>query len=201
MRQDDRLLKVAGGRWEVGSMLRAAGHCTDARPARHGSPLRAAEPLPRRVATISVHTSPLDQPGSGDAGGMNVYVLEVAKRLATAGVEVEIFTRATASDLEPTVELAPGLTVRHVSAGPYEGLAKEDLPGRLCAFTAGVLRAEATRDPGHYDLVHSHYWLSGQVGWLAAQRWGIPLVHSMHTMAKVKNAALAAGDTPEPHSR
>jgi D-inositol-3-phosphate glycosyltransferase len=80
-------------------------------------------------------------------------------------------------------------------------LAKEDLPGRLCAFTAGVLRAEATRDPGHYDLVHSHYWLSGQVGWLAAQRWGTPLVHSMHTMAKVKNAALADGDTAEPRSR
>ncbi|HEX3829401.1 MAG TPA: D-inositol-3-phosphate glycosyltransferase [Sporichthyaceae bacterium] len=175
---------------------------SDAEPARRRPPLRRAELLlPRRVATISVHTSPLEQPGSGDAGGMNVYVLEVAKRLAGAGVEVEIFTRATASDQDPTVELAPGLTVRHVSAGPYEGLAKEDLPGRLCAFTAGVLRAEATRDPGHYDLVHSHYWLSGQVGWLAAQRWGIPLVHSMHTMAKVKNAALADGDTPEPRSR
>ncbi len=183
-------------------MLHAAGHCPDVGPAY---PL-AADPaadreLPRRVATLSVHTSPLDQPGTGDAGGMNVYVLEVAKRLASSGVEVEIFTRATSSDLEPSVELAPGLTVRHVSAGPYEGLAKEDLPGRLCAFTAGVLRAEASREPGHYDLVHSHYWLSGQVGWLAAQRWGTPLVHSMHTMAKVKNAALAVGDTPEPRAR
>jgi len=183
-------------------MLQAAGHCPDVGPAY---PL-AADPtadreLPRRVATISVHTSPLEQPGTGDAGGMNVYVVEVAKRLAEAGVEVEIFTRATSSDSEPSVELAPGLTVRHVSAGPYEGLAKEDLPGRLCAFTAGVLRAEASREPGHYDLVHSHYWLSGQVGWLAAQRWGTPLVHSMHTMAKVKNAALAVGDTPEPRAR
>jgi len=157
--------------------------------------------LPRRVATLSVHTSPLDQPGTGDAGGMNVYVVEVAKRLAAAGVEVEVFTRATSSDLPPVVELSPGLTVRHVSAGPFEGLAKEDLPGRLCAFTAGVLRAEATREPGHYDLVHSHYWLSGQVGWLAAHRWGVPLVHSMHTMARVKNAALADGDTPEPAGR
>lgn len=160
-----------------------------------------ARVLPRRVATLSVHTSPLDQPGTGDAGGMNVYIVEVSKRLAAAGVEVEIFTRKTSGDLPPSVELNPGLTVRHVSAGPYEGLAKEDLPGRLCAFTAGVLRAEATREPGHYDLVHSHYWLSGQVGWLAAARWGTPLVHSMHTMAKVKNAALAAGDTPEPPSR
>ncbi|MBR7679267.1 glycosyltransferase, partial [Streptomyces daliensis] len=55
--------------------------------------------------------------------------------------------------------------------------------------------------PGYYDLVHSHYWLSGHVGWLAAQRWGVPLVHAMHTMAKVKNASLAAGDTPEPAAR
>ncbi|HEY2831579.1 MAG TPA: D-inositol-3-phosphate glycosyltransferase [Sporichthyaceae bacterium] len=161
----------------------------------------ANQPWPRRVATISVHTSPLDQPGTGDAGGMNVYVVEVARRLAQAGIEVEVFTRTTSSDLPPVVELAPGLSVRHVSAGPFEGLAKEDLPGRLCAFTAGVLRAEATREPGHYDLVHSHYWLSGQVGWLAAQRWGTPLVHSMHTLAKVKNASLAAGDVAEPRSR
>jgi D-inositol-3-phosphate glycosyltransferase len=157
--------------------------------------------MPRRVATLSVHTSPLDQPGTGDAGGMNVYVVEVAKRLAQAGVEVEVFTRTTSSDLPPVVELAPGVTVRHVTAGPFEGLAKEDLPAQLCAFTTGVLRAEATRDPGYYDLVHSHYWLSGQVGWLAAERWGLPLVHSMHTMAKVKNATLAAGDIPEPASR
>ncbi|MGQ0463982.1 MAG: D-inositol-3-phosphate glycosyltransferase [Sporichthyaceae bacterium] len=167
------------------------------------APLRTptAAPSPNRVAVLSVHTSPLEQPGTGDAGGMNVYVAEVSRRLAARGIEVEIFTRATSSDSPPTVELEPGLTVRHVSAGPYEGLPKEELPGRLCAFTAGVLRAEATREPGHYDLVHSHYWLSGQVGWLAAQRWGTPLVHSMHTLARVKNAALAADDAPEPRAR
>jgi D-inositol-3-phosphate glycosyltransferase len=155
----------------------------------------------RRIATISVHTSPLDQPGAGDAGGMNVYIVEVARRLARAGVEVEIFTRATSSDTPRTVELAPGVRVRHVVAGPFEGLAKEDLPAQLCAFTHGVLRAEAERVPGWYDLVHSHYWLSGQVGWLARDRWGVPLVHSAHTLAKVKNAQLAAGDRPEPHTR
>lgn len=79
---------------------------------------------------------------------------------------------------------------------PYEGLAKEDLPAQLCAFTHGVMQAWAGHRPGYYDLVHSHYWLSGHVGWLAAERWGAPLVHAMHTMAKVKNAALADGDTP-----
>jgi D-inositol-3-phosphate glycosyltransferase len=155
----------------------------------------------RRAAVLSVHTSPLDQPGTGDAGGMNVYIVQTATRLARRGVEVEVFTRATSSELPPVVEVAPGVTVRHITAGPYEGLAKNDLPAQLCAFTAGVLRAEAHREPGYYDVVHSHYWLSGQVGWLARDRWGVPLVHTAHTLAKVKNAALAHGDVPEPHTR
>jgi D-inositol-3-phosphate glycosyltransferase len=161
----------------------------------------AAARLPRRVATLSVHTSPLEQAGTGDAGGMNVYIVEVAKRLAQAGVEVEIFTRATRSGLPAVVEMAPGVLVRHVVAGPFEGLDKEDLPAQMCAFTNGVLRAEAARSPGWYDLVHSHYWLSGQVGWLAKDRWGVPLVHTAHTLAKVKNRRLAAGDRPEPRAR
>jgi D-inositol-3-phosphate glycosyltransferase len=157
--------------------------------------------LPRRVAVLSIHTSPLDQPGTGDAGGMNVYVVETAKRLAQSGVEVEIFTRSTSSALPSVVEMAPGVTVRHVTAGPFEGLLKQDLPGQLCAVTAGVMRAEAARPEGWFDLIHSHYWLSGQVGWLAKERWNVPLIHSMHTMAKVKNRDLADGDRPEPEMR
>jgi len=156
---------------------------------------------PQRVAVLSVHTSPLEQPGTGDAGGMNVYIEQTAVRMAARGVAVEVFTRATSSELPPVVELAPGVTVRHIAAGPFEGLAKNDLPGQLCAFTAGVLRAEARHEPGYYDVVHSHYWLSGQVGWLARDRWGVPLVHTAHTLAKVKNAALADGDIPEPAVR
>ncbi|MGK5631317.1 D-inositol-3-phosphate glycosyltransferase [Streptomyces sp. URMC 123] len=163
---------------------------------RPGAPRR-----PRRVAMLSVHTSPLHQPGTGDAGGMNVYIVELARKLAAINIEVEIFTRATNGALPPAVELAPGVLVRHVDAGPYEGLAKEELPAQLCAFTHGVMRAWAGHRAGYYDLVHSHYWLSGHVGWLAAERWGVPLVHAMHTMAKVKNAALAADDTPEPAAR
>jgi D-inositol-3-phosphate glycosyltransferase len=157
--------------------------------------------VPRRIATLSVHTSPLHQPGTGDAGGMNVYIVEVAKRLAESGVEIEIFTRATSGDQPPIVEMAPGVRVRHVISGPLEELPKEDLPAQLCAFTNGVLRAEAARAPGFYDLIHSHYWLSGQVGWLAKDRWGVPLVHTAHTLAKVKNSQLAAGDRPEPQAR
>lgn len=159
-----------------------------------------AEPL-RRLAMISLHTSPLDQPGTGDAGGMNVYVIELAKRLVQRGLEVDVFTRATSSALEPAVRPHDGVTVRHIHAGPFEGLTKEELPAQLCVFAREVLRTEAAQPLGHYDAVHSHYWLSGQVGALARDRWGVPLVHSMHTMAKVKNAALADGDVPEPPAR
>jgi D-inositol-3-phosphate glycosyltransferase len=142
------------------------------RPPRSGTP--------RRVATLSVHTSPLDQPGAGDAGGMNVYIVEASRRLAARGIAVDIFTRATSSDLPPVVEMVPGVTVRHVTA---------------------VLREEAQHEPGYYDVVHSHYWLSGQVGWLARDRWSVPLIHTAHTLAKVKNEALADGDRPEPRAR
>lgn len=155
----------------------------------------------RRVAMISVHTSPLAQPGTGDAGGLNVYVVESARELAARGVEVEIFTRRTAADLPDVVEMEPGVVVRHIDAGPYEGLLKEDLPGQLCAFAAGMMREIARVPHGHYDLAHSHYWLSGQVGWLVAERWQVPLVHTMHTMARVKNRQLADDDVPEPPGR
>ena len=91
--------------------------------------------------------------------------------------------------------------MRHVAAGPFEGLQKNDLPSQLCGFVRDVLRVEVERDPGHFDLVHSHYWLSGQIGTVTRERWGVPLVHTMHTMAKVKNAQLAAGDIAEPIGR
>jgi D-inositol-3-phosphate glycosyltransferase len=155
----------------------------------------------KRLAVLSVHTSPLDRPGIGDAGGMNVYIAETAKQLARRNIAVDVFTRATSPDQPAFVEAFPGVTVHHVAAGPFGGLLKEDLPGQLCAVTAGVLRAEANRPEGWFDAIHSHYWLSGQVGWLASERWRVPLIHSMHTMAKVKNLALADGDVPEPTIR
>ncbi|MEZ5097153.1 MAG: glycosyltransferase [Nocardioides sp.] len=125
-----------------------------------------------RIAMISMHTSPLDQPGTGDAGGMNVYVVELARRLARRGIEVDVFTRATHSALPPVVHAAPGVLVRHLTAGPFEGLTKGELPGQMCVFAREVLRAEADHPIGHYSAVHSHYWLSGQVGALARDRWG-----------------------------
>ena len=160
----------------------------------------------RRVAMVSVHTSPLEQPGTGDAGGLNVYVVETARRLAARGTLVEIFTRATDGSQHEVVALdaevlGDSVLVHHVPAGPFEGLNKEDLPGQLCAFAAGMMRIAAGHPEQWYDLIHTHYWLSGQVGWLASDRWNVPLVHTMHTMARVKNRELAAGDTHEPRGR
>lgn len=149
---------------------------------------------------LSVHTSPLEQPGTGDAGGLNVYVLEVAQRLATTGVAVEIITRG-APEGAPTAAVAPGVTVRTLDIGSGRAVEKGDLPAQLCAMTAALLRTEEQRGVGYFDLIHSHYWLSGQVGAVAADHWGVPLVHSMHTMALVKNAQLAEGDDPEPQLR
>jgi D-inositol-3-phosphate glycosyltransferase len=154
-----------------------------------------------RIATISLHTSPLDQPGTGDAGGLNVYVVETAKRLIDRNIEVDIYTRAVSQDIPPMVQLAPGILVHNVAAGPFEELDKHSLPEQVCPFTLGVLRAEADHAPGRYDLVHAHYWLSGQVGAVAAERWAVPLVQSMHTLGKVKNLALATGDNAEPDVR
>ena len=128
-------------------------------------------------------------------------MVEVARQLARRGIEVEIFTRAVCRDTPPVVELTPGVLVRNMVAGPFEELDKNSLPGQICPFTFGVLRTEADFAPGRYDLVHAHYWLSGQVAAVAASRWCVPLVQSMHTLGKVKNLALASGDCAEPAVR
>ena len=148
-----------------------------------------------------LHTSPLEQAGIGDAGGMNVYVVESAKRIAASGVEVDIFTRANRSGLPEVVEIADGVNVRHLEAGPYDGISKDELPSQICALMSSFMHQEARLPMGYYDLLHSHYWISGQLGWLISERLGTPLVHTMHTMAKVKNLSLAEGEKPEPQVR
>jgi D-inositol-3-phosphate glycosyltransferase len=150
-----------------------------------------------RIATLMVHTSPLDQPGIGDAGGMNIYVLESAQRMAAMGVSVDIFTRRTDSAQPDIVEISPGVRVRHFDCG-HGTLTKEQLPIHISGLSQEFSRIMRTEN---YDVIHSHYWLSGKVAMPAAKELGIPLVHTMHTMARVKNLNLAEGETPEPMIR
>jgi D-inositol-3-phosphate glycosyltransferase len=154
-----------------------------------------------KIATLMVHTSPLDQAGIGDAGGMNVYVVETAKKMAQAGVSVDIFTRANHPDLPESVEIAAGVTVKHLVAGPFEGLSKEELPSQLGALTSAFMNYQKQLPSDYYSLLHSHYWISGQLGWMVSERTGIPLIHTMHTTAKVKNLNLADDEKPEPQTR
>ncbi len=154
-----------------------------------------------KIATLMVHTSPLDQAGVGDAGGMNVYVVETAKKMAQAGVSVDIFTRANKPNLPETVEIAEGVNVKHLVAGPFEGLSKEELPSQLGALTSAFMNHQKQLPSNYYSLLHSHYWISGQLGWMVSEATSIPLIHTMHTTAKVKNLNLAAGEKPEPQTR
>jgi D-inositol-3-phosphate glycosyltransferase len=152
-----------------------------------------------RAAVISYHSSPLDEPGSGDAGGMTVYVRDLAIALAARGVATDVFTRAT-DGVRPVVEIHPGVRVISISAGPNGRIAKEELPDHIAAFAEGVQR-HAMEHGSRYDIIHSHYWQSGLAGVALRDAWGVPLVHSHHTLGKVKNRFLAPGDSPEPEVR
>jgi D-inositol-3-phosphate glycosyltransferase len=150
---------------------------------------------PQRIAMVSMHTSPLATPGVGDAGGLNVYVAEVARRLGERGIEVDVFTRAE-DDGPDVVEVNEHTRVVQLEAGPRDVVLKEDLPALVPAFADAL----SARLQDHH-LLHSHYWLSGLVGLELARRHGLPLVHTMHTMARVKNDALGRGQASEPDVR
>jgi D-inositol-3-phosphate glycosyltransferase len=155
----------------------------------------------KRVAFLSLHTSPMEQPGSRDAGGMNVYIRGLAAALAESGVEVDIFTRGTSAG-QPAVEHPhPGVRVHNVTAGPPRRLSKEELPDLLHGMVAEIQRIRGRQPHGRYDVIHSHYWLSGMAGLELSWLWDVPLVHTMHTMAKVKNLVLQSGEEPEPRRR
>jgi len=150
-----------------------------------------------RIAVLMVHTSPLDQPGIGDAGGMNIYVVESAQRMAAMGISVDIFTRRTHASETEIVEISPGVRVRYFECG-HGTLTKEQLPAHFAGLSREFLRIVKDEN---YDAIHSHYWISGKVAMPAAKELGIPLVHTMHTMARVKNLNLAEGESPEPMIR
>jgi len=151
---------------------------------------------PGRVAMVSMHTSPLATPGVGDAGGLNVYVAELARRLGERGLKVDVFTRRDTPELPDIVDVHEHTRVIHLNAGPPQYVPKEELYALTEDFCAQL---EARLDD--HDLIHSHYWLSGQVGLQLKRSHGIPLVHTMHTMARVKNSKLGGAQSAEPDVR
>jgi D-inositol-3-phosphate glycosyltransferase len=162
---------------------------------------RSIDPAVRpRVAVISLHSSPQDQPGAGDSGGMNVYIREVTQRLADRGFDVDVFTRCAGRGGPTVLEAGPGNRIIQVQAGPCASVAKDHLPRLVPAFLGGILERQR-EDGARYDLVHSHYWLSGRVGDEAKAIWGVPLVASFHSLGRVKNRALARDEDPEPEAR
>ncbi len=141
---------------------------------------------------ISVHTSPLAQPGSGEAGGMNVYIRELSRNLAERGVEVDIFTRRSDPEQPPVTEVDAGVRVFALEAGPPLALPKDQLFCHLPAFVT-ELAYQINRDGRPYELVHAHYWLSGWAGYLLKRYWDIPLVQMFHTLGNLKNLLASKG--------
>lgn len=137
-----------------------------------------------RLAVLSLHTSPLAQPGSGDGGGMNVYVRELSSALARAGVACDVYTRAYEPSLPAVVGVEPGFNVHHIEAGPPRSVAKDELPGLLQEFGDGVLARMA--DDCAADAIHANYWLSGVVGHRLKHELDLPLVSTFHTLDRVK---------------
>ena len=142
----------------------------------------------KRVAFVSVHTSPLATLGGKDTGGMNVFVRETAREFARRGVAVDVFTRsASPGQLGIDPRIAPNTRVIHVPVGPEGPVAKGDLPGLLPAFADWVTEFAKADDSSGYDIIHAHYWLSGLVAETLGKRWGIPFVQTFHTLAELKN--------------
>ncbi len=151
-----------------------------------------------RLGVVSYHSSPLVEPGSGDSGGMTIYVRELAEAMARQGVRTDIFTRATV-DQPRITQLSPLVRAITIDAGPAS-LSKSELPAYIGEFSTGIIdlaAAEGTR----YDAIHSHYWQSGIAAKALVERWDVPFVHSHHTLARVKNSHLAPGDVPESQER
>jgi D-inositol-3-phosphate glycosyltransferase len=153
----------------------------------------------RRVAMLSVHTSPLAQPGAGDSGGMNVYVRSLASALARAGVACDVLTRADHGEQPPVVVVEPGFRVLHVPAGPAAPVPKHALPRLVDPFADAVLD-QLDRCGNEYEVLHANYWISGAVGHRLKHELDLPLVATFHTLDRVK-AEAGAGDDPAVRSR
>ncbi len=146
-----------------------------------------------QVAYLALHTSPLSQPGVGNAGGMNVYVDELAGTMAGRGVGAVVFTRRTDPSLPEVTEPAPGYRVVCVDAGPAVPMGIGELAPLVSTFAEGVV-AWAARNNETFDVVHSHYWLSGWAGVLVKEALDLPLANSFHTLGMIKDASHRAGE-------
>lgn len=145
----------------------------------------------RDLAILSMHTSPLTQPGTGDGGGMNVYVREMAAALARGGARCEVFTRADNQACAAVVNVEPGFRVHHVPAGPLGPVRKESLPALVDEWTAGVgdRIASLTASGRRPEAIHANYWLSGVAGHRLKHELDVPLVSTFHTLDRVKAEA------------
>ena len=153
-------------------------------------------PEPLRIAFVSMHTSPADLPGSGDAGGMNVVEHHQALGLAQLGHRVDLITRRSDPGQPDLVELSDGVRLLHLPAGPPERLAKSLIDAHIEEFSAGLAALG-----GGYDVLHSHHWMSGVAALPVARAWGVPHVQSFHSVAALPGSALSEGEPPESPAR
>jgi D-inositol-3-phosphate glycosyltransferase len=148
------------------------------------------------IAMFSVHTSPLDMPGrTKDAGGMNVYIQQLARELGQSHIRVDIFTRRTDPSTPSIVHLSPRVRVISIDAGPVQFIHKDELYPYLPAFARRVDDFRLS-EGNHYDVLHSHYWLSGVVAMELAQRWHVPHITMFHTLAHLKQLANPGAQEP-----
>ncbi len=144
-------------------------------------------PKIRRVAMLSVHTCPLATLGGKKTGGMNVYVRDFSRELGRQGIIVDVFTRSQ-DDCQPRInhDLGNGGRVIHITAGPEKPIPVDQVANYLDEFSAGVLAFAASENIS-YDLIHSHYWLSGLVAAKLRDVWQTPIVQMFHTLGHMKN--------------
>ncbi len=150
----------------------------------------------KNVAYLSLHSCPLKQPGTGDAGGMNVYLRELGKAMAESGVNVVVFTRRSDETTPDVVEVTPGFKVVHIEAGPHLVLQMNRLPSLIGEFAEATL-AWIDQSGEHFDILHSHYWLSGWAGVLLKEKLGLPLANSFHTLGRIKDLTRRSDQAPE----
>ena len=151
---------------------------------------------PLHIAFVSMHTSPADLPGSGDAGGMNVVEYHQAFALAALGHRVDLITRRSNPAQPDVVELSDAVRLLHLPGGPAQALAKSLIDAHIEEFSAG-LAALGVR----YDVLHSHHWMSGVAALPVARAWGVPHVQSFHSVAALPGSALSEGEPPESPAR